>query len=160
MRTEFPLPQGRYRPGLRRLAPLTRLAALAASGLLVSACAASKGASDYQSHAGAPPARIAIATPPKPDIEADGLPAQLPPRHRANPAPIDPSEPFSPNYGPPPVNAPTAPDPAPAPLHRAEFDAETAPVLRQAEPVTAGLTPAQADAVVARAVMAHEQRYP
>ncbi len=164
MRTEFPLPQGRRRPGLRRLAPhsglLTRLAALAVSGLLVSACAASKGASDYQSYAGAPPARIAIATPPKPDLEADGLPAQLPPRRRANPQPIDPSEPFSPNYGPPPVNAPMAPEPERAPLHRAGYEPQADPVLHQVGPAKPGMSPAEADAVVARAVMAHEQRYP
>lgn len=35
-------------------------------------------------------------------MEDDGLPAQIPPLRRAKPEQDDPSEPFSPNYGPPP----------------------------------------------------------
>lgn len=158
MRTEFPLPVGRRRPGPSRLTPLARLAALAATGLLVTGCAASKGASDYQSYAGAPPQRVAVAAPPQPDLEADGLPAQAPPRRRANPLPADPSEPFSPNYGPPPINQPLDAEPKSAPVHRAAVEGE--PALRHAAPAERRLSPAEADAVIARAIMAHEQRYP
>ncbi len=145
MRTEFPSPASGCRPARSPAMPLSCLIAIAASGLLVTACAASKGASDYQSYAGAPPVRVAVVPPPKPDLEADGLPAQAPPRRRPNPLPVDPSEPFSPNYGPPPV-------------HRANV--EVAPALRHDAPAERGLSPAEADAVIARAIMAHEQRYP
>lgn len=37
-------------------------------------------------------------------MEDDGLPAQIPPLRRAKPERDDPTEPFSPNYGPPPPN--------------------------------------------------------
>lgn len=144
---------------LRAMAPgVVRLAALIATGALLSACAASKGASDYQSNAGAPPARLAVAAPPKVEIEADGLPAQAPPRIRPKAEPVDPSEPFSPNYGPPPENAPFEPVPAPEPLRQAGAEPDTR--LRQAQTETRHLTPAEADALIARAIMAHEQRYP
>jgi len=46
-------------------------------------------------------------------MEDDGLPAQTPPLRRTKIGPDDPSEPFSPNYGPPPIpsehRAPSAP---------------------------------------------------
>jgi hypothetical protein len=158
MRTEFPSPASGCRPARSPAIPLSRLIAIAASGLLVTACAASKGASDYQSYAGAPPVRAAVATPPRPDLEADGLPAQAPPRRRANPLPVDPSEPFSPNYGPPPVKQALDAEPEPAPVQRATV--EVAPALRHDAPAERRLSPAEADAVIARAIMAHEQRYP
>jgi hypothetical protein len=46
------------------------------------------------------------------EIEDDGLEAQRPPRRSAQPLPDDPSEPFSPNYGPAPA---AVAEPAPAP---------------------------------------------
>jgi len=60
--------------------------------------------------AGMPPAERMR---PQVEIEGDGLEGQLPPRRRANKAPDDPREPFSPNYGSVPVAGPeTAPAPA------------------------------------------------
>lgn len=40
---------------------------------------------------------------PRVAMEDDGLPAQTPPLRRTKTGPDDPSEPFSPNYGPPPL---------------------------------------------------------
>lgn len=42
-------------------------------------------------------------TGPQVTMEDDGLPAQTPPLRRTRTGPSDPSEPFSPNYGPPPL---------------------------------------------------------
>lgn len=72
----------------------------------------------------------------KPEIEADGLPVQTPPLRRAREEPDDPSEPFSPNYGKVgyhPTSAPYL-----VPVKRGDLDDE---------------------AIVARAILAHEQRY-
>lgn len=47
------------------------------------------------------PQQQAVAMAPVPvDLEDDGLPAQTPPMTNRRPMPDDPSEPFSPNYGP------------------------------------------------------------
>ena len=51
-----------------------------------------------------------------------------------------------------------ASDPAPEPLRQAGAEPDTR--LRQAQTETRHLTPAEADALIARAIMAHEQRYP
>jgi hypothetical protein len=158
MRSEFTRARGPEERRRSLMSAAARFSALAMAGLLAGACAASKGASDYQSHAGAPPARVAAAAPPKVELEGDGLPAQLPPRRRVKTRPIDPSEPFSPNYGPPPVKQALDAEPEPAPVQRATV--EVAPALRHDAPAERRLSPAEADAVIARAIMAHEQRYP
>lgn len=67
----------------RALIPLAAL-----SSLLLAGCATQ---SDYYSGA-----QVAM--------EDDGRPAQIPPLLRAKPVEDDPTEPFSPNYGPPPPN--------------------------------------------------------
>lgn len=55
----------------------------------------------------ADPQRVVANAPrPRVDLEADGLPAQTPPLRREASEPDDPSEPFSPNYGPRPAPAP------------------------------------------------------
>ena len=156
MRSEFTRAQGPEERRCLLMSAAARCSALAMAGLLAGACAASKGASDYQSHAGAPPARVAVATPPKVDMEADGLPAQLPPRRRVKSGPIDPSEPFSPNYGPPPANLQLPMEPEPP--RRA--DAAQPVYLRAGEPQPRRMTPAEAEAIIARAVLEHEKRYP
>lgn len=49
-----------------------------------------------------PPAKVAAAVPPpKPDLEEDGMEAQVAPPRAIREAPDDPSEPWSRNYGPP-----------------------------------------------------------
>lgn len=85
------------------------------------------------------------------EIEEDGLPSQLAPRHRAS-HPDDPSEPWSPNYG-----APTA----------AVFDhRRLAQKLDAAEPVPAPAfhpphaRPLNADDVIRQAIANHEMRRP
>ena len=45
--------------------------------------------------------RTAVAVAPEQEMEADGLPAQRPPLMSRNKRAVDPSEPFSPNYGAP-----------------------------------------------------------
>ena len=155
MRSEFTRALG---PEARRRALMSaaaRCSALAMAGLLAGACAASKGTSDYQSHAGAPPASVAAWAPPKVELEADGLPAQLPPRRRVKSEPIDPSEPFSPNYGPPPVNQQLRMEEPPRHAVAAQPG-----YLRAGEPQPRRMSPAEAEAIIARAVLEHEKRYP
>ena len=72
----------------------------------------------------------------KPEIEADGLPVQTPPLRRAEPQADDPREPFSPNYGKVGYHPTTAP--YVVPVKRGDLDDE---------------------AIVAQAILAHEQRY-
>jgi hypothetical protein len=69
--------------------------------------------------------RIAAA-PVREEMEDDGLPAQRPPLLRANPRPDNPNEPFSRNYGGPPIarqasyrrELPAIPDDLPPDFHR------------------------------------------
>lgn len=139
-----------------------RLGVVAAvvSALALGGCAASQQSKDYQSYSGVPypgdaPRRVAVATPPgggRPAsvIEGDGLPSQAAPMLRPNSEPDDPSEPFSPNYGPPPASVTRE---APRPPARPKEPA-AAPVRR------ATVTEAEADAIVAQAIVAHELRKP
>jgi hypothetical protein len=96
-----------------------------------------------------PPARIAGPHPHavqgawRIEIEEDGLPAQLAPRHR-RPEPDDPSEPWSPNYGSRAPQKPAAAPPVTLP----------APAERSAARVTA-LDP---DEIIRRAIAEHEMR--
>lgn len=55
-------------------------------------------------------------------MEADGLPAQIPPLRRTKTERDDPTEPFSPNYGPPP---PTEPKTPPIPTVPADLQPES-----------------------------------
>lgn len=80
----------------------------------------------------------------KADVEADGLPPQLPPPRIYRQTPDDPREPYSPNYG--------------------STSRKTA--LLGGQPLTTGtVTPVASlarldeDAIMSRAILAHEQRY-
>jgi hypothetical protein len=74
----------------------------------------------------------------KPEIEDDGLPAQIAPARRQRTEPDDPREPFSPNYG-------------------SRVSAVSAPAVAEwSRTVTARF---DEDAVIQRAILAHEQRY-
>jgi hypothetical protein len=66
------------------------------------------------------------------EMEADGLPPQVPPPVGMRRQPDDPSEPFSPNYGAPPAS----------------------------RPAPARMSAADEDAIIARAIVAHEMRRP
>ena len=59
------------------------------------------------------PQRVAAEASRKPDLEDDGVEAQVPPSPAIRLAPDDPSEPFSPNYGHP-ASAPAAAPSKPA----------------------------------------------
>lgn len=74
----------------------------------------------------------------KPEIEDDGLPAQIPPVRRNRTEPDNPREPFSPNYG----------KVSFAPEGSASDFLVVKPVVRLDE-----------DAVIRQAILAHEQRY-
>lgn len=70
-----------------------------------------------------PQQRLAAEASRKPDLEDDGIEAQVPPSPTIRLAPDDPNEPFSPNYGQPsaaPAAAPAKPasQPPPPPLGR------------------------------------------
>ena len=168
MRPSIPFAVAPARPLPNRLRPVPSLARAllgpAAAGLLAAACATSQGAHDYQSNAGAARADVAVATPPRVEIEADGLPAQTPPRLGRRTGPDDPTEPFSRNYGPPPAPGEVREPQADVPALRRAGGWETGP--RPAGPREVAvmeprrLTPAEADALIARAIIAHERRYP
>ena len=118
---------------------------LVISALLLSACAQSQSY-QYQSNVGAdgPAGRVAVAAPPRVVIEKDGLPGQHPPRFQRNPAGDDPSEPFSPNYGPPP---------------HPDNQWSHPPVVRPSKVVRqATFDQRKAQAIIARAVAMHELR--
>ena len=139
--------------GGRRMPPLVTVLSLS---LVVAGCAVSQQAGDYRARAGAPGQRVAVVNPPaggrpQPVIEEDGLPSQAAPRYRRRVEPDNPNEPYSPNYGPPPVgSAPTtAPPPATPP---ARSPAPAAPVRK------AAMTDEEANAIIARAIAEHEVR--
>jgi hypothetical protein len=128
--------------------------------LLVAGCAAEQKASYVTG-----PGQQMAAAPRKVEIEDDGQPVQPPPARPVNPAEDDPTQPWSPHYGKG-VVVPSSPPPAHAPrLPRQQDAAIPAPVPASyrlaAETSTGSLAPlsaAEADAVVARAMTAHEMR--
>ncbi|MFY0615739.1 MAG: hypothetical protein JXQ99_29690 [Hyphomicrobiaceae bacterium] len=133
-----------------------------AVGLLVSACASSQaGYTDY-AHVGAPQGRqVAVAQPPPIELEDDGLAVQAPPRVRKNPEQDDPSEPFSPNYGPAPdgVTDHTIDQGHQAPARvTPQHHAQKRPVHIRSR--TTPMTPTEAQAIIVQAMIAHERRHP
>jgi type IV secretory pathway VirB10-like protein len=147
-----------------RVRARTLIAHLAAV-LLTTACATSESQRDYRSSAGVAPAQVAVATPPKVEMEADGLPGQPPPRVRRRPEPDDPAEPFSPSYGSEPQYQPNAThDLEPRRVPRSEPPRRADSWQPQQRAAAAAprraMTPAEADAIVARAILEHERRYP
>ena len=117
---------------------------LSAAVLTLSACAQSH--TYPPSNAGIQPIapRVAFAAPPRIVVEDDGLPRQHPPRRRNGPIVDDPSEPFSPNYG-----------PTPGPSSNPEV---IQPGWQPVSVRRATLDPRWANAIIARAVAAHELR--
>ena len=131
---------------------LLRAAVVSGLAITVAGCAWSQAEQDYQSNVGAAPAQVAVAVPPKIVIEDDGLPSQFPPRLRPRHEPDDPSEPFSPNYGPAPEGVgPTEPQLV-EPPRRAEG-------LRSGTQRVA-MSEVEANAIIARAIAEHERRNP
>ncbi len=111
---------------------------------LLAGCASDRGANHSANSTTAPMHMAGV----RPQIEADGLPAQLAPR---NPTPIadDPREPWSPNYG------------SVRPTRTGALDTGT-PALAVAAPspprtiTVAQMRPLDAEDVIRRAVAAHE----
>jgi len=124
------------------------------AGFLVSACASSHANYDRPANVGAQRAhQVAVVARPKIELEADGLAVQTPPRKHRRVEPDDPSEPFSPNYGPKPNRS----EPTAAPRRRSQqADAQK---LRFRARMTA-MSPAEQQSIIARAMVAHERRYP
>lgn len=118
--------------------------ALVGVALALGGCITAQGSSSYQSQAGVPPPHPpdAVTGARKVAVEGDGLPRQLPPRRRASPEKDDPSEPFSPNYGPPPVGGEAPSAVAKPPVHK----------VRMSETEVAR--------VIGAAIVAHEKRRP
>ena len=131
--------------------------------VLAAGCA-SKQAQQPPTRLAAPPAATQgpNAWAAKVEIEDDGLPVQLAPRHR-RPVPDDPSEPWSPNYG----KGGPAPGPAQRPAvppAKAAAMPSPAPVLASANarPARSGgearLSAVEEEALIRRAVAEHEMR--
>ena len=123
-------------------------------GLIVAGCASSQAAYDSRSNVGAGAAqRVAMAVPKKVEIEDDGLAVQAPPVVRKRLEPDDPSEPFSPNYGPGPVEQ----EPVKAPA-RPQVRADAGPVILRSR--VTPMSSEEAARIIARAMVAHEVRNP
>lgn len=130
-------------------------------GLMVSACASSHASYDGYSNVGAPQpneaTQVAMSVPKRIQLEDDGLAVQAPPLKRENNEPDDPSEPFSPNYGP-------APTGEPGPVEPSHTTRALVPAS-QMRPLpfrsrTRPMTPAEAEAIKVQAMIAHEVRNP
>ncbi len=128
--------------------------------LLVAGCASDNKASYVNG-----PGQQMAAAPRKIEIEDDGQPVQPPPARPVNPAEDDPTQPWSPHYGKG-VVVPSSPPRAPSPGLPKQMDASVpAPIpvnyRTVAEASTGSLTQLsvqEADAVIARAMTAHEMR--
>jgi hypothetical protein len=70
--------------------------------IVLAGCAPSGTYAPESWNVGGPQSAMADSGRPRVELEADGLPAQTPPLRREPIEPDDPSEPFSPNYGPSP----------------------------------------------------------
>lgn len=145
---------------------------LGVAGFVVVTCVGC--ASQQARHA--PPARVAGPAMASADdrhwrveIEEDGLPAQLAPKHRRA-TPDDPSEPWSPNYGSQPAGRAAAGSPAedrltgPAPASRAGPDPlpgrtrEAPPARRPPPPPPSRTASFDEEALIRRAIAEHEMR--
>ena len=128
------------------------------AGLVVSACASSHASYDDRSNVGMrPPPQIAVAAGPKVELEADGLAVQAPPRVRKQAEPDDPSEPFSPNYGPAPHSSEPASEPADQPV-QPQRRADARPFILRSR--TAPMSAQEAQSIILQAMIAHERRNP
>lgn len=149
----------------RRFAVSVALAGLA---VLCAGCASNQSAYGPQARVGAPvPAPQQWAA--RVEIEDDGLPAQLAPRHR-RPVADDPSEPWSPNYGTAPggSKALRSDEDQPSPQPKSRRGAATVagnglPAPSPARPIASSRPPTRLstmdeDAIIRRAIAEHEMR--
>ena len=153
--------RGAVAPAPRRTGSFLQIINVIGVGLLVSACASSHASHEGYSNVGGPEpnqvAQVAMSAPKQVELEADGLAVQAPPLKRKHTEPDDPSEPFSPNYGP----APDAERDAVEPTNvRRNFvpASHTGPLPFRARRRV--MTSAEAEAIKVRAMVAHELRNP
>ena len=134
-------------PSLRRAAARGGVIGLL---LALTACAPSQNAQQAVHNppfpGDTPPVYMAEARPPRVEIEADGLPAQLAPRER-KPQVDDPREPWSPNYG---TVRPSQTTAVPAPIPVALASPQRMAIFRP--------QPIDEDDVIRRAITEHEMR--
>jgi hypothetical protein len=139
---------------LRARVPLVSIAI----AVLAGGCAANTGPSKVSGpvgYPGDPAPRVAAADTTKVELEADGLPVQLAPKHRRA-MPDDPTQPWSPNYGSGRAEAPdAAPEPAAAKLAALPSPSVTRVATRALSPPS---PPLAADDVIRMAVAQHEMR--
>ena len=99
----------------RRALPLWLCAVLVLPALFAGGCSSNPHASRMHAAVGAEAEpRVAAEASRRYDMEDDGMEAQVPPPPTIRFAPDDPSEPFSPNYGPRPAGAPASSPAQPA----------------------------------------------
>lgn len=111
---------------------------------LSAGCASQQARHTSPSHVAGPQAVAAAGT--KVELEDDGLPVQIAPRH-PQPGPDDPSEPFSPNYG------------SAAPQRAAMLPAMATPPLASRSPHGhTRMSSVDEDQVIRRAIAEHEMR--
>lgn len=99
----------------------------------------------------------------KTEIEEDGKPAQVPPMQRARPIEDDPTQPWSPNYGRADGAPPVAPRVLPAPAAHPTWPRPVETSMRSGPAQIAAsrdLSNDETEAVMARAISAHERRNP
>jgi hypothetical protein len=146
---------GGHRPSASVLPSAARTSVIGAA-VLLSACASTA----ERRYAGAYP------PPPQPvhdrgwttEVEEDGKPAQVPPIRRMRPEEDDPTQPWSPNYGSREPLPPTVPAPRPTTWPRPIQTSGEAGLPGMVAPRR--LAEAEAEAVIARAITAHETRKP
>lgn len=127
-------------------------ARLSVIGLIVVAggCASNHTGRGSPSHVAGPPPGQGPAVA-RVEMEDDGMPAQLAPRH-PRPVQDDPSEPWSPNYGAKSLPRVSERGEAPVPP-----GLRGAPAMPQRPPITR-VTEVDEDAIIRRAIAEHEMR--
>jgi len=131
-----------------RASVMTLAIAILSGGCAATNTGPSKVAGPVSSYPGDPAPRPPVSQATRVEIEADGLPAQLAPKHR-RPVADDPTEPWSPNYGA--VRSETSdatPTEAKVVMTRAAATVSTHSVMPQLDP----------DDIIRIAIAEHEMR--
>jgi hypothetical protein len=134
--------------------PLAARLGVIGLAVVASGCAANKQPS-YVAGPQATAQRVADLPPRKVEVEEDGRPAQVPGR-RMRAEEDDPSEPWSPNYGKGVV--PQAPAVSPERRLPRQVDAAMPEPAPRKVVMSTRLSEAEVEAVMARAISAHEMR--
>ncbi len=153
----------RLRCSIRKSAPLSSAARVCVIGLALlctTGCASKQASYDAPYRVAAPQDQIKV------EIEDDGLPAQIAPRH-ARPGPDDPSQPWSPNYGKGTASrqaetaapsAPATPAPAAGPAARPSSKRAATKLAEAAASIPVQIATMDPDDIIRRAIAEHEMR--